>query len=157
MLKNDALCEGNSSSTFVTVWAGELNTRTGRVSYVNAGHNPPVVRRGGEVQMLKSPPSLVLGAMPGIRYRVEELQLAPQDAIYLYTDGIVEQPDATGTLFGDERLLQALAGCRDARDDLLSTVMDEVRRHAAGTEQADDCTQLVLRYNGEGGATTPAC
>ena len=151
---NDALCEGNSSNTFVTVWAGELNTRTGRVSYVNAGHNPPIVWRGGTAQMLKSRPSLVLGAMPGLPYRVEELQLAPQDAIYLYTDGIVEQPDATGELFGDARLLQTLAGCRDTRDNLLSTVMDEVRRHAAGTEQADDCTQLVLRYNGEGGATT---
>ena len=150
---NDALCEGNSSNTFVTVWAGELNTRTGRVSYVNAGHNPPVVWRGGRAQMLKSRPSLVLGAMPGLPYRVEEFQLAPQDTIYLYTDGIVEQPDATGELFGDARLLQTLAGCRDTRDNLLSTVMDEVRRHAAGTEQADDCTQLVLRYNGDGGRT----
>ncbi len=146
---NNALCEGNSSNTFVTVWAGELNTRTGHVSYVNAGHNPPIVRLGGKVEYLKSRPSLVLGAMPGVRYRVQDLQLGPDDAIYLYTDGIVEQPNPSGALFGDDRLLKLLAGTRCTRDKLLSKVIDEVRRHAAGAEQADDCTQLVLRYRGE--------
>jgi len=45
---NEALCEGNSSNTFVTVWAGEIDTRTGHVTYVNAGHNFPVLLRGGE-------------------------------------------------------------------------------------------------------------
>ena len=78
---NNALCEGNSSSTFVTVWAGEINTTTGHVNYVNAGHNPPIVRRGGKTEYLKSKPSLVLGAMADIPYRVGELQLEPGDAI----------------------------------------------------------------------------
>ena len=146
---NDALCEGNTSNTFVTAWAGELNIRTGHVSYVNAGHNPPIVRLGGKVEYLRSRPSLVLGAMAGARYRVQELQLEPGDAIYLYTDGIVEQHNAAGELFGDDRLLATVAGCDKRRDGLLSTVIDDVRRHAAGAEQADDCTQLVMRYRGE--------
>ena len=146
---NDALCEGNTSNTFVTAWAGELNIRTGHVSYVNAGHNPPVVRLGGKVEYLRSRPSLVLGAMAGARYRVNELQLEPGDEIYLYTDGIVEQHNAAGELFGDDRLLATVAGCDKRRDGLLSTVIADVRRHAAGAEQADDCTQLVMRYRGE--------
>ena len=146
---NDALCEGNSSNTFVTAWAGELNIRTGHVSYVNAGHNPPIVRLGGKVEYLRSRPSLVLGAMAGARYRVNELQLEPGDEIYLYTDGIVEQHNAAGELFGDDRLLATVAGCDKRRDGLLSTVIADVRRHAAGAEQADDCTQLVMRYRGE--------
>ena len=146
---NDALCEGNSSNTFVTVWAGELNVRTGHVSYVNAGHNPPIVRLGGKVEYLRSRPSLVLGAMAGARYRVQELQLEPGDAIYLYTDGIVEQHNAAGELYGEDRLIETVSGCAKRRDGLLSTVIDDVRRHAAGAEQADDCTQLVLRYRGQ--------
>ena len=146
---NDALCEGNTSNTFVTVWAGELNVRTGHVSYVNAGHNPPIVRLGGKVEYLRSRPSLVLGAMAGARYRVQELQLEPGDAIYLYTDGIVEQHNAAGDLYGEDRLLATVAGCDKRRDGLLSTVIADVRRHAAGAEQADDCTQLVMRYRGE--------
>ena len=146
---NEALCEGNSSNTFVTVWAGEIDTRTGHVTYVNAGHNFPVLLRGGRAEFLKSRPSLVLGAMPGIRYRAGELQLEPGDAIYLYTDGIVEQPDASGELYGDARLLNLLSARDYPLNAALAAVVEDVRRHAAGVEQADDCTQLVLCYHGE--------
>ncbi|MBP5285711.1 MAG: SpoIIE family protein phosphatase [Kiritimatiellae bacterium] len=146
---NEALSDGNASNTFVTVWAGELNIRTGLVSYVNAGHNPPVVRLGGKCEYLKTKPSLVLGAMSGIGYRVGEVQLAPGDAIYLYTDGITEQPNASGELYGDARLLETVSACRGRRAELLDAVLADVSRHAAGVEQEDDRTQLVIRYRGE--------
>ena len=145
---NDALCEGNTSNTFVTAWAGELNIRTGQVTYVNAGHNPPAVRQNGSVSFLKSRPSLVLGAMPGIPYRAQEMQLEPGDGIYLYTDGITEQPDLQGALYGEARLLKLLAAHDRHPDHLLESVLADVRAHAAGAEQADDCTQLVIRYRG---------
>ena len=145
---NDGLCDGNSSSTFVTAWAGEININTGHVVYVNAGHNPPVIRRGGRCEYLKSKPSLVLGAMPGIHYSVGELQLASGDSIYLYTDGITEQPNASGALYGDERLLKQLSGCTLQDEALLKTVLGDVRKYANGAEQADDCTQLIMRYRG---------
>ena len=146
---NDALSEGNSSSTFVTVWAGEINMLTGHVTYVNAGHNPPVVRRGGKVEYLKTRSSLALGAMPGVHYHVDDLRLEPGDAIYLYTDGITEQPNAAGELFGEERLLKTLSSREYRKDSVLKAVLADVRQHAVGVEQADDCTQLVIRYRGE--------
>ncbi len=146
---NEALCEGNSSNTFVTVWAGEIDTRTGHVTYVNAGHNFPVLLRGGKAEFLKSRPSLVLGAMPGIRYRAGELQLAPGDAIYLYTDGIVEQPDASEKLYGEARLLKVLVEGNRRGKDILDAVQADVCRHAADVEQSDDRTQLLIRYRGE--------
>jgi len=145
---NNTLCEGNSSNTFVTAWAGEINIKTGRVLYVNAGHNPPVVRRGGKCEYLKGKPSLILGVMEGVRYSAEELQLSPGDEIYLYTDGITEQPDPSGGLYGEERLLDMLSGSSKHDGDLLADVLADVRRHAAGAEQADDCTQLVMRFFG---------
>ena len=143
---NNALCEGNFSNTFVTAWAGEMNIKTGHVIYVNAGHNPPIVRRGGRCEFLKNKPSLVLGAMEGVHYGVGELQLAPGDEIYLYTDGITEQPNASGEAYGDARLLKTLSCCAQRDGALLKAVLDDVHGHAAGTEQADDCTQLVVRY-----------
>ena len=146
---NNALCEGNSSCTFVTVWAGELNTRTGRVAFVNAGHNPPVVLRGGKAEFLKSHPSLALGVMPEIDYHVGEVQLAPGDGIYLYTDGIVEQTDASEKLYGDERLLKVLVEGNRRGQDILDAVQADVCRYAADVEQADDRTQLLIRYRGE--------
>ncbi|MBR0068414.1 MAG: SpoIIE family protein phosphatase, partial [Kiritimatiellae bacterium] len=146
---NDALSEGNSSCTFVTAWAGELNTRTGHVTFVNAGHNPPVVLRGGKAELLKSRPSLALGAMQGIHYRIGEMWLKPGDGIYLYTDGIVEQPDESGKLYGEERMLKALSDTSRHGKDVLDAVLADVRRYAADVEQADDCTQLLIRYRGE--------
>ena len=151
---NAALCEGNMSSTFVTAWAGELNVRTGHVVYVNAGHNPPVIRRGGRCEYLRSSPSLVLGAVEGVNYRVGELDLAPGDAIYLYTDGITEQPNAAGELYGESRLLELLADSAWREDALLKAVVKDVRKHAVDVEQADDCTQLVIRYRGAPDAFT---
>ena len=146
---NEALCEGNTSSTFVTAWAGELNVHTGHLTFVNAGHNPPVVRSGDRCEYLKTRPSPALGAMEGVEYRVDDITLAPGDAIYLYTDGIVEQPDPSGELYGEERLLGLLSRNVRQRGEILKTVLSDVRRHAAGAELADDCTQLVLRYRGE--------
>ena len=146
---NNALGEGNSSCTFVTAWAAELNTRTGHVTYVNAGHNPPVLLHDGKAELLKSRPSLALGAMPDVHYRVGDLYLKPGDEIYLYTDGIVEQPDSSGKLYGEDRLLKVLSGPERRQKYLLDAVIADVREYAAGTEQADDCTQLVIRYRGE--------
>ena len=146
---NNALSEGNSSCTFVTAWAGEINTRTGHVNFVNAGHNPPVVLRGGKAELLKSRPSLALGAMPDVRYRVGELQLEPGDGIYLYTDGIVEQPDESGKLYGEARMLKVLSDKTRRGKDVLDAMLEDVRRHAADVEQSDDRTQLLIRYRGE--------
>ena len=146
---NNALSEGNSSCTFVTAWAGELNTRTGHVTFVNAGHNPPVAIRGGKAELLKSRPSLALGAMAGVRYRVGEIQLEPGDGIYLYTDGIVEQPDKSESLYGEDRLLRTLSNPARSGKEILDAVLDDVRQYADGVEQADDCTQLLIRYRGE--------
>ena len=146
---NNALSEGNSSCTFVTAWAGELNTRTGHVTFVNAGHNPPALLRGGKAELIESRPSLVLGAMPDVRYRASELYMQPGDEIYLYTDGIVEQTDSSGKLYGDERLLKVLSGPVRRQKDLLDAVTADVREYAGDTEQADDRTQLTIRYRGE--------
>ena len=146
---NDALCDGNTSNTFVTVWAGEINVNTGLVTFVNAGHNPPIVRRAGKYEFLTSKPSLVLGAMSGVVYRVEEVQLNPGDEIYLYTDGITEQPNANGELYGENRLMKVFSGGALRQKALLDAVLADVRLHAAGVEQMDDCTQLVLCYRGK--------
>ena len=149
---NDALCEGNAANMFVTAWIGVIELDTGLVRYVNAGHNPPIVLRAkdGSAAYLRSRPGLVLGAMPGAKYRPGEIALEPGDAIYLYTDGITEQPDANGVLFGEERLRAGLEGgaVLEHPETCAGTVLALVEAHAAGAEQSDDRTQLLLRWRG---------
>ena len=149
---NDALCDGNAADMFVTAWIGELDLATGRVTCVNAGHNPPVLLRAadGTASYLKTKPGLILGAMPGAKYRPESFELAPGDALYLYTDGVTEQADPHGRLYGEERLLSTLAaGNFLARPETCTAaILADVEAHAAGAEQSDDRTQLLIRWRG---------
>ena len=149
---NNSLCEGNGANMFVTAWIGELDLESGRVKYVNAGHNPPIVLRAGDgsASYLRTRPGLVLGAMPGVKYRSDELDLEPGDMLYLYTDGVTEQADPHGELFGEERLLAFLAGGGfvEHPENCAGAVLAGVTAHAAGAEQSDDRTQLIVRYKG---------
>lgn len=159
---NDALSRDNGANMFVTAWIGELDLQTGLVTYVNAGHNPPVAifrkpdADGRRTRFIHSKPGLVLGMMPGLKYRSNTLQLSPGDALYLYTDGITEQPDGKNELFGEirlERTIDAMAEngtplFENARSGLPGTILACVNAHGLGVEQADDCTQLIIRYNG---------
>ncbi len=159
---NEALSHDNGANMFVTVWIGEIDLDTGLLSYVNAGHNPPIVLSGqpgadgGRVKFLRSKPGLVLGAMTGMKYTSQTVALKPGDALYLYTDGITEQHDEKNELFGEERLLRALDTMLangtpvfdGARSPIVGMVLACVQAHSLGMEQADDQTQLVVRYNG---------
>ena len=147
---NNALCEGNGANMFVTAWVGEIDLESGRVTYVNAGHNPPILVQGDEKgSYIRTRPGLVLGAMSGVKYRSQEVMLAPGDAIYLYTDGVTEQTNAHGEMFGEDRLLAFVSEhFHDDPKAILSSVSAQVSAFAANTPQADDRTQLVIRYRG---------
>ena len=158
---NDALSRDNDANMFVTAWMGVIDLETGEVAFVNAGHNPPIFlgRPGnGEHKFLRERSGMVLGAMPGLKYRLHNVHLSPGDMLYLYTDGITEQPNGKGELFGEDRLLFAIetmlsagvCAIDGAKSPLLSAIFDNVITHGADVEQADDCTQLVIRYNGAG-------
>lgn len=156
---NDALSHDNDANMFVTAWIGELDLETGVVTYVNAGHNPPIaIPAGAKPSYVRNLSGIMLGAMSGVKYTSHELRLGPGDMLYLYTDGITEQPDEKGELFGEERLLASIDGLLDAgatairpgSSPLLTALVAAVTAHAAGVERADDCTQLIVRYNGDG-------
>ena len=159
---NEALSRDNGANMFVTAWIGEINLETGELNYVNAGHNPPILISGAKdesgkrTRYIKERSGLILGVMPGAKYKSSKINLAPGDAIYLYTDGITEQPDEKNKLFGEERLEDTISGLvengtavfEERHSPILGAVLACVKAHGLGMEQADDCTQLVLRYNG---------
>ncbi len=157
---NDALCQDNGANMFVTMWAGEINLDTGVVTYVNAGHNQPIVLRPSDTQQpvsyLKTRPGLILGAMEGIKYKSQEIQLRPGDGLYLYTDGITEQCDKDKKMFGEDRLLSTVSESlkenpefvSQTSSSLLNTVLSKVETHCGEEEQSDDRTQLVIRFRG---------
>ena len=149
---NEQLCEGNDAGLFVTAWMGVLEISTGRFVYVNAGHNPPLLKRaGGEFEWLKSRPGFVLAGMEGVRYRENTLELAPGDCLYLYTDGVTEATSASQELYGEARLQAALNGARDLPvHQLLPRIKADIDAFVGDAEQFDDITMLGLYYHTKG-------
>ncbi len=145
-LANERLAAENEAEMFVTAWIGVLHPATGRVEFVNAGHNAPLVKRAdGSVQWVQGPVSLVLAALPGAPYPVQELVLRKGDSLLLYTDGVTEATNPEKAFYGDERLEAVLA---KAGPSFVSEIRADVDAFAAGAEQADDITMLALDYRG---------
>ena len=143
---NKKLCENNDAGMFVTAWMGILDLKTGLLKFVNAGHNPPLVRQAdGEFVYLKARSGMVLAGMDGIKYRQNELQLTPGDQIFLYTDGVTEATDKNNQLYGEERLLETVNRniVMDTRK-LCEAVKSDVDQFVGEAPQFDDITMLSV-------------
>jgi serine phosphatase RsbU (regulator of sigma subunit) len=131
---------------YVTLFIAVLEGGRGRLRYLNAGHNTQFLRRlSGEIERLPStgrPP----GLYPGGGYEQCEVSVAGGDALFLFTDGIVEAEDESGSPFGMDRLEAVLRVHPDADlTGLLGRIHESVRSHRGGAEAADDATTLALR------------
>lgn len=146
---NERLCEGNDAGMFVTAWLGIVDMRTGIMSYANAGHNPPLIRRQhGAYEYLKIRPGFILAGMEGARYRKNELQLEPEDEIFLYTDGVTEASNKELAMFGEERLLEVLnATLEENTESRCKAVKRAIDGFVGEAEQFDDITMLSVRFN----------
>ena len=143
---NKKLCENNDAGMFVTAWMGILDLKTGLLKFVNAGHNPPLVRQAdGEFAYLKARSGMVLAGMDGIKYRQNELQLTPGDQIFLYTDGVTEATDKNNQLYGEERLLETVNQNMVKNTQLLcEAVKDDVDQFVGEAPQFDDITMMSV-------------
>ena len=147
---NQAICATNKDGMFITVWAGILDLKTGLLTAANAGHEYPVLLQpGGRFELIRDRHGLVVGGMPGMRYREYTLQLQPGARLFLYTDGVPEATDAGKRMFGTERMLEALNTDPGAAPrEVLKNVRNAVDAFVGGEEQFDDLTMLCIEYLG---------
>jgi len=153
---NRYLVENNPSGMFVTVFAGVLDLRSGRVVYADGGHEPPVLLRAdGRAEDLVKTGGMALGVMD-VPYATGTFDLAPGEGFVLFTDGVTEAMNPDRDLFTRERALHTLAG--QAASDapaLLRRMLDAVHVHAEGAAQYDDITVLAVRYDGVAAGSHP--
>jgi len=147
---NRELVSGNTSSMFVTVFLGILDTGSGRVLYANGGHNPPLlIRPGSGVDYLPPSGDALVGALEDRSYRTTELVLAPGESLFLYTDGVTEASNREGELYSENRLQESLEGRQTGSpQETIEAVKARVKAFVAGAPEADDITMLMLRFWG---------
>ncbi|MBQ9059650.1 MAG: SpoIIE family protein phosphatase, partial [Firmicutes bacterium] len=142
---NDSLCENNEEELFVTAWVGVLEISTGKLSYVSAGHNPPVLLCGKQAVYVKGKSGLVLGGMEGVPYREGTIDLMPGNKLFLYTDGVTESETENHEQYGEKRLQTCLQeSAARTVDEILESVKSDVVDHADGADQFDDMTMMCL-------------
>ncbi len=148
---NSLLNDTNESLMFVTAFMAIIDLRTGVTEFVNAGHNPPAIRRkSGSFRFLDVKKDPVLAALPRVGYRKQSVQLEKGDMLFAYTDGVTEAVNTDTELYGEDRLLEALNGIPDADSvgvkEIVGSVRKDIDVFSGGAETADDITMLIFRY-----------
>ena len=145
---NRLLCSESVSCMFVTVFYGILNTMTGMVEYVNAGHNPPYILSGSSVSKVEMTGGTILGCLEDFTYSSKKVQLAPGDLLFLYTDGVTEAFNTHEELYGEERLENYLQNNLSYPiEEVVKKSFRDVNEFSSGMPQSDDITILAIRYH----------
>ena len=145
---NQLIYADGRSSMFITIFYGVLDPANRKFTYVNAGHNPPMLVRGDPhyVRTLEEGRGIALGVVPEVNIKYAELVLEPDDLIVMYTDGITEAFNPQDEEFGEERLMDYLQNHRnDPVQEIIDGLVDEVRRFCGSRQQSDDITLVIVR------------
>lgn len=146
---NHYACEQSlQGRRFTTAFLAELEPATGNFTYVNAGHNWPVLRRAsGAIERLEIG-GLPLGIMSARPYQSGTASLAPGDLLLIFTDGLVEAENAQAQEFGEERMLPVMQSVDGVpAKEVLQRLLQSVDRYVGQTRQHDDITCLVVKKN----------
>jgi len=144
---NEFLVQRTTPERYATFFAARLHP-DGNFMYVNAGHNPPMLFRAGEVHRL-SGGGLPLGLFKGRTYELQRRQLEPGDLLLVFTDGVTEANDPAENEFGEDRLLDVVNVNRDADvHGLTDKVFDAIAEFSRGLHNPhDDITLVSVRVH----------
>lgn len=149
---NRSMCERSGGGRhLITAFIAELDIATRGLTWVNAGHNPPILFRSGGAQEHLEEGGLPLGAFTMSRYQNGSTELHAGDTLYIYTDGVIEALNESGAEYGEDRLarlvgaLGASGSAASGAAASLKQIFESVERFAGATPQYDDITCLVLR------------
>jgi serine phosphatase RsbU (regulator of sigma subunit) len=132
-------------AVYATLFVGLLDPESRTLDFVNAGHNPQYLLRGGGGLERMESTGMPIGLLVGHGYTERHMALAAGDVLFFYTDGCVEADNATGEMFGNSRLEQLLASNQaESPDDLLVRIEREIVTFRSGREPFDDATMMVV-------------
>jgi len=129
---------------FVTVVLAVFDPGKQTLQYANAGHNPPIIRRAPGTCELLNPTGAAIGLFDELALQEETIKIGNGDAIVMYTDGVTEARNRHRDMYGQDRLLAAVAAAPRQASELLAHVEAELSAFTQGTQQSDDIALLTL-------------
>ena len=142
---NRFLVRRSSSNRFVSLFLGIVSPN-GEMSYVNAGHNAPLLLRAGNIHELTTR-GVVLGVLENAKYEEQSILLQPGDIVCFYTDGVTEARNSEGKFFGEARLFECLRSNADGTpNQVLDAVLQTVLHYTEDEPRSDDLTLLILKW-----------
>ncbi len=143
---NRIISADSRTGMFVTLFYGVLEAQERSLTYVNAGHNPPLICHGSGTFSELPATGMAIGALEDAEYSANTVKLEPEDVLVLYTDGVTEAENVVQELFGEERLRQTIAEVRTrSAAEILAAIMAAVHAFTGDTPQSDDITLMVIR------------
>jgi len=143
---NNLLYRNTDANQFATFFYGLLDAGTGRLSFTNAGHNPPMLFRGRNDPVLLEPCGPILGFQQDLEYDERTITVEHGDQLVIFSDGVTEAMDAHDNEFGVDRLVDVMTGSSGAgAQAAVDAVLAAVRQHSRDVPQSDDITILVVR------------
>jgi len=144
---NNIISQDSKAGMFVTLFYGMISEKDSTLTYVNAGHNPPMVYRArdGSIEELM-PTGIVLGAVENREYFSRVIGIESNDIIVMYTDGVTESINQKEELFGEDRLRSIISSnARLPAVEILVKILDGVREFTGDMPQFDDITLMVIK------------
>jgi len=147
---NDYLCNNNESNLFVTLFLGILNTQTGEVEYINAGHNYPfIIKNNGEISELNKTHCIPIGIRKGTCKQSGAIRLENGDSLFMYTDGINEAFNTETQQYSTKRINEIIKKTENLSPlQTVNLLVDDVKLFTANAEQSDDMSVLSIKFNG---------
>jgi predicted permease len=144
---NGFLHRSTGSNSYATFFYAQLDEQSRRLTYVNAGHNPPYLLREAEIHELNVG-GTVLGLFPQMTYEEATVALRPGDVLVAFTDGVIEALNASEEEFGENRLKELLREVIHLpAAEISARISATLRAWIKGTDQYDDLTFVVLKVN----------
>lgn len=144
---NNIITADSRAGMFVTLFYGILDTEQKSFTYVNAGHNPPLLCHAADGSFEELPlTGIAVGAMEDQEYRSETRMLVHNDILVLYTDGITEAENVRLDMYGEDRLRAVVGRSRNAAArEIITAILEDVKKFSGDQPQSDDITLMVIR------------
>ena len=144
---NNIIFENTSTSKFITFFWGILDKSDNSFTYVNAGHNPPILLHEDSSYDLLDKGGVILGVTPTlIPYESGKVTISPKDTLCLYTDGVTESMDKNLQEFGEKKLMDILKAHPElSAKEMIDYILNRLTEHSTGCAQYDDITMIIIK------------